>query len=174
MFESLDASQMKGLGEHVVYDIDAAVTVKAKESAVVSIVKKTFAGTRVLVYDRKENEVNAVRNIHLMNDSDMVLAPGSISVLDGGRFVGQAQFTPMLPGDSALIPYGEDSTVSVSNSVTTSTTIEETALLTQEGSQKPRGIRLGKKTVRVTTYTIKNCSTDNAVEKFYIDHTADA
>jgi hypothetical protein len=46
----------------------------------------------------------------------MVLAPGVVSVLEGGRFVGQSPFTPMLPGDDQLVPYGLDSTVSISRS----------------------------------------------------------
>ena len=58
-------------------------------------------------YDRKENEVNAVRNIHLFNSSDKIFAPGSIAVLDGGLFSGQSLFTPLVPGDDTLIPYGE-------------------------------------------------------------------
>ena len=46
-----------------------------------------------------------------------MLANGSVSVLEGGRFVSQLQFTPMLPGDEQLVIYGEDGTVSVSKSL---------------------------------------------------------
>lgn len=36
-FEALDMSQMSGLGEHVVYDVDTPVTIPAMESALVQI-----------------------------------------------------------------------------------------------------------------------------------------
>eukprot|EP00438_Fugacium_kawagutii_P026480 Skav202791 [mRNA] locus=scaffold326:619738:627450:+ [translate_table: standard] len=56
------------------------------------------------------------RAVHLVNTSEHVLANGSVNVLDGGRFVAQCQFTPMIPGDDQLIELGEDTTVSVARS----------------------------------------------------------
>merc|ERR1712196_168000 len=73
-------------------------------------------GDRVLVYDPKETEVNAVKAVHLQNTSDVVLTNGSVSILEGGRFMGQADFTPMLPGDDQLVPYGQDTSVSITRS----------------------------------------------------------
>ena len=46
--------------------------------------------------------------VHLKNTSDLVLAPGSISVLEAGVLVGQCVFTPMLPGDDQIVTYGLD------------------------------------------------------------------
>ena len=105
-FESIDPSQLKGLGENVVYHVEGKVSIAAKQQATIEVARMNLEGTRVLVYNAKENEVNVVRNVHLVNSSDTVLAPGSITVTDGGCFVGQSQFTPMLPKDDTLIPYG--------------------------------------------------------------------
>ena len=43
----------------------------------------------MLHYDPKENAVNAFRAVHLRNDTGRVLAPGSVSVVEAGRFVSQ-------------------------------------------------------------------------------------
>ncbi len=128
-WEALDPSQMVGLGEHVVYEIAVPITLRAKESSILPINKYTITGDKVLVYDPKESEVNVTRAVNIRNDTHIrniypmayyvatVLAPGTISVLEGGRFVGQVAFTPMLPGDDQLVPYGLDSTLSVSRSL---------------------------------------------------------
>ena len=48
------------------------------------------------------------RAVHVVNTSGHVLANGSVNVLDGGRFVAQCQFAPMIPGDDQLFELGED------------------------------------------------------------------
>jgi len=114
----------------------------------------------------------------LTNDTKLVLANGSISVLEYGRFVGQVQFTPMLPGDDQLIPYGLDTTVSISKTLPDDlqlTTVESLVLSyknTTDGRQIPNGICTTYKHQKKTSYVIKNNS-DRIVQKFYIDHTAD-
>jgi len=131
----------------------------------------------VLYYDPKVNEVNAIRACHLTNDTDLVLANGSISVLENGRFVGQCAFTPMLPGDDQLIPYGLDSTVSIRKTLPEDlqlTTVEKVVLSYKsvDGVQVPNGIITTYKHLKQTSYTIVNNS-DRIINKFYVDHTAD-
>jgi|NOAtaT_5_FD_contig_71_2914259_length_1219_multi_2_in_0_out_0_2 hypothetical protein len=112
-FEQFDASQMSGLAEHIIYDLSIPITILAKESAMVPIDRWVVEGSPVLLFDPKLNEVNAIKAIHFKNTTPLVLANGSISVLEGGRFVSQSSFTPMLIGDDALIPYGYNTTVSI-------------------------------------------------------------
>ena len=102
-YESIDAGQMSGLSEHVVYTIDTPVTIRSHESALVTINKWQMDAHLVLYYDPKINDLNAIKAVHLRNNSGIVLAPGSIAVLDNGRFVAQCAFTPMLPNDDQLI-----------------------------------------------------------------------
>jgi hypothetical protein len=102
-YESIDAGQMKGLSEHVVYPILTPVTIRSHESALVTINRWRLDAQLVLYYDPKINDLNAIKAVHLKNSSGMVLAPGSIAVLDDGRFVAQCAFTPMLPNDDQLI-----------------------------------------------------------------------
>lgn len=169
-FESLDAVQCAGLTEMVVYRLEEPVTVRANSSAVVTIASRQLKADRVLVYDFKENEVNAIRSIHLVNDSELVFAPGSVGVLEGGRFVGQAQFTPMVPGDDQLIPYGQDTTISVSRRFPKDQQQDEISRVTA----RPGGsssVALTHRKRSVTRYMVKNNSV-RRVPKFYIDHTA--
>lgn len=56
-FESLDAMQMSGISEHVIYDVRQRVTLRAKASAIVPVREYVIHGKRVVVYDRKINEV---------------------------------------------------------------------------------------------------------------------
>ena len=101
-FEALDSSALSGLGEHVIFEAAAPVTLGARESAVIEVATLALRGARVLVFDPKDNELNAQRAYHLTNNSSRVLAPGRVAVLDGGRIVAQAQLCPMLPNDDQV------------------------------------------------------------------------
>merc|ERR1711959_66267 len=113
-FESLDSLAAKGLAEHVLYTVPEKVTLRASETAIVPVATNAIRGDRVLLYDPKESEVNVKRAVHLFNTTNEVLANGMVNVLEGGRFVAQCQFAPMIPGDDQLIELGEDTTLSVS------------------------------------------------------------
>lgn len=169
-FESLDPSAMAGLSENVIYSIPTAVSLKAGESAAVEIARLNLKGKRVLVYDPKDNEVNASRCIHLTNNSEMVLAPGVITVVDNGHFVGQSQFTPMIPEDDALVPYGEDSTVMIRRTVSSSSFVVSVEEIISHGQLT--GCVVQHKTVKMTKYHLRNSSSVRHVDSFYIDHSA--
>jgi ubiquitin len=171
-FESLDAAQLQGLGEHVVYEVEAPVSVRVGQRAVLEIARVVLAGRRVLWYDPRENEANAVRCVHVTNDSGLVLAPGAVSVVDGGKFVGQSQLAPMVPGDDALIPYGQDSTVMVRRArepARQSTEVAGVAVARAKG--RAVGCTVSHREVRATTYRVRN-NAARAVEALFIDHTA--
>ena len=171
-FESIDPSQLKGLGENVVYNVAGKVCIAAKQQANIEIARMNLEGSRVLVYNAKENEVNVVRNVHLINSSDTVLAPGSITVTDGGCFVGQSQFTPMLPKDDSLIPYGIDSTVTVRR---TRSGQHDSSIVgiakTTDSNDALTGCKVTRHKVVSTTYHVSNCS-DRPIENLYIEHCA--
>ena len=171
-FESLDAAQLQGLGEHVVYDIEAPVSLRSGQRAILEMARLALAGRRVLVYDPRETEVNASRCVLVTNDSGLVLAPGAVSVLDGGKFVGQSQLAPMLPGDDALVPYGPDSTVSVQRArepARQSTTVAGAAAVREKG--RLVGCAVSHREVRATTYRVRN-NAGRAAEELLIEHTA--
>ena len=167
---------MSGLAEHVVYNVEPRVTLKAKTEALVPISSNCLPGMRALVYDPKRNEINCSKAIHLHNDTDMVLANGRISILEAGRLVSQVEFAPMLPKDDQLIHYGEDGTFSINKIMRkedqSATVLKVCPLYTI--THKVRGCVTTFKRVKATTYTVKNNSTEkgNLSKRLYIDHTA--
>jgi ubiquitin len=169
-FESLDPRAMAGLSENVIYSIPTPVTLKANESTSVEIANLYLHGRRVLVYDPKENEVNAMRCIHLINNSNMVLAPGVITVVDDGHFVGQSQFAPMIPEDDSLVSYGEDSTVMIRRSVSSQSFVE--SVQKKVVNDNLAGCIVEHKVIRSTIYHLKNSSSIRHIDGFYIDHSA--
>lgn len=176
-FESLNATQMSGISEHVVYELKTPTTIYSKESALVPIQRWDLKGEEVLVYDPKYSELNAIKAIDLNNSSKDVLAFGSISVLENGRFVSQIPFTPMLPKDDQLITFGYDTTISIQKN-SPSELLETLAtrcelIYSKDKWEAPIGIRNFYVTRKVTEYIIQNNSTERIVEKFYVDHTAD-
>ena len=149
------------------------VTIRSKETAIVPILHHAIRGDRVLVYDPKESEVCVKRAVHLTNTSDHVLANGSVNILDGGRFVAQCQFTPMIPGDDQLIELGEDTTLSVTRvklSHLQQDKIFQVRLETDEHGHLTKFILDHCNTV-VTNYLIKNNGA-KAAPCLYIEHTA--
>jgi hypothetical protein len=88
-----------------------------------------------------------------------VLAPGTISVSDGGRLVSQSEFTPMLPGDEALICYGEDGTLSIQRSVEQASSVSAVQLLwriDERGRRVLLGASRKHEEHKATTYTVTN------------------
>jgi hypothetical protein len=170
---------MSGLAEHVVYNVEPRVTLKAKMEALVPISSNCLPGMRALVYDPKRNEINCSKAIHLHNDTDMVLANGHISILESGRLVSQVEFAPMLPKDDQLIHYGEDGTFSINKTMRkedqSATVLNVCPLYTSTTrKKKTRGCVTTFKRVKATTYIVKNNSTEkgNLSKRLYIDHTA--
>jgi len=171
-FESIDPSQLQGLAETVLYKIPGTVSVKSQQQVSVEIARLSLLGKRVLVYNPKDNELNAVRSIHLVNSSSMILAPGSITVTDGGCFAGQSQFTPMLPKDDTLIPYGLDSTVMIRKVVTPSIqSIVSISSVTDPKTRSFAGCCITRHEILTTTYYLTNCTTV-PIDNLYIEHTA--
>lgn len=172
-FESLEGLATKGLAEHVLYHVQDKVTIHSKETAIVPIFQHSIKGDRVLVYDPKESEVCVKRAVHMVNTSAHVLANGSVNVLDGGRFVAQCQFAPMIPGDDQLFELGEDTTLSVTRLKPAE--MQEDRVVRTRVEQDEHG-QLSKVVLdhrnRVTTlYSIKNNGSRSA-PCLYIEHTA--
>jgi ubiquitin len=176
-FESLDALATKGLAEHVLYEVQDRVTIRSKETAVVPVSARKVTGDRVLVYDPKESDVKVKRAVHIHNASEHeVFANGSININEGGRFVAQCQFAPMIPGDDQLLELGEDTTLSVSRSLPKETqsdkTVRVSAVYEEIGASKRlTACVIAHRQTATTRYLIKNNGSRH-MPKLYIEHTA--
>ncbi|CAD7974635.1 unnamed protein product [Amoebophrya sp. A25] len=178
-YESLDALQTSGLAETVIYDLEEPVSVGAGETASVRVMTVKMKGARVLVYDYTENQVNAAKAVHLWNATtdeqqnktvNPVLAPGTMTIIDGGFYCNQSQFTPMIPDDDQIVRYGFDTT----NAIDRVVTFERSEVVRASQSKgKKNAFLLTHRKVKTYQYTITNNST-GPVERLYIDHNASA
>ncbi len=174
-FETLDPRDMAGLGEHVVYALPQRVTVRAGSSAVVPVSEYALDAAAVLVYDPKVSKCCATRAVHLVNTSSSVLAPGVVSVSDGGRLVSQCPFAPMTPADEALVVYGQDSTCSIVSETEGESAVTAVDLEREAGKPSGRVVAamLTRREDKRTRYTARNnAAAGNAT--IYIEHAADA
>merc|ERR1712188_108271 len=84
----------------------------------------------------------------------------------------------MLPGDDQLVPYGEDTSVSITRTfpaATQTTTVERIEAIRADNKEDGEitGVTLVHKKVKTTHITLKNNATERTVPQFYIDHSAD-
>jgi hypothetical protein len=165
---------MNGWSENILYQVPGKTTICSSENVIVPISTNYLMGDRVLHYDPQENEIVVRKCIHLHNNIETSFASGNVSIFDNGRFVSQAQFMPMIPGDDQMIPYGEDSSVEITRSsspIAEGHKLKEVKLIRDENSITI-GCELIHKAVIRTKYSIQNNSTQRSVPKLYIDHTA--
>jgi len=113
------------------------------------------------------------RAVHIFNTTDGVFANGSINVLEGGRFVAQCQFAPMIPGDDQLLELGEDTTLSVLRSQPSKAQKNEILSVNFEKATDLRVAQcvLNHRQTVTTRYVMKNNGTSR-VPCLYIEHTA--
>ena len=182
-YETLNVRQVSM--QNVIYKCQGLVSVKAGESSMIQITNKSLQGERVLHFEPKESDVKVLRCIHLKNDDpeEIVLPPGDMSIFDDGRFVGQTAFAPMIPGDDQLVPYCDDSQVSISvikpvfkKTLGVENVIRVDPIYKTPGSSKNGkdfdGVKVWYRSVLQTSYGIINSSTEKSVPKLYIDHNA--
>eukprot|EP00730_Choanoeca_flexa_P003362 TRINITY_DN11382_c0_g2_i5.p1 TRINITY_DN11382_c0_g2~~TRINITY_DN11382_c0_g2_i5.p1 ORF type:complete len:852 (+),score=291.45 TRINITY_DN11382_c0_g2_i5:55-2556(+) len=177
-FEVLTNAALQAL-DKVLYQVNSPVSLRAGESAIVPIAVHQLEARKVLLYDKKQNAVNALHAVHLYNTSNQVLANGSLSLMEGGRFVSQVDFTPLFPGEDALVPYLPDSNLSIVveqvPELTTNAPQGASALYTTNsmGDKLVDGLSLAYKATEVTRYTLTNNAPEgDAPVAVYIDHQA--
>jgi len=177
-FESLDSLATKGLAEHVVFQVQDKVTIRSGETAVVPVMANPIRGERVLIYEPKSSDVSVKRAVHLTNTTESVFANGRVNVLEGGRFVAQCEFAPMIPGDDQLIELGEDTTLSVVKSkpreLQENKAVEVEPIYGPEAGEQPRPLLrciLHHRQIVVTRYVVKNNGVKR-VPRLYVEHNA--
>ncbi|XP_065829618.1 uncharacterized protein [Oscarella lobularis] len=91
------------------YPIHLPVTVKRKQSAVVPLLKAELKGHKVVLYDETIRKGNPLCAILFENTTGRTLDGGSVQVMNETRFLGDAVFQTLHPGDESLpIPYAVD------------------------------------------------------------------
>jgi len=102
-FEAINLKSLAGLTDDIRYDVGELVNIKSKESSLVLIFKTKVYAEKCILFDPKENDVNALRTLFIKNNSTYQLINGTASIYEGDRFAGQTLFTPQLQGEEQLL-----------------------------------------------------------------------
>lgn len=99
------------------YDITHPVTIPRLSSTLVTIINEYIPGEEIYLYRPDANMPGSdrypMRAARLENKSEFSLQSGPVAIYGGGTFVGEGLLGKLNPGDTALIPYGIDSSTTV-------------------------------------------------------------
>lgn len=106
-------AQAGEVGEVFQYTLDTPVSIERQRSAMIPILTSTIPGRRVSIFSLSDGSEHPMRGIELVNDSNLQLLPGPISVFDGAAYSGDAQIGHIGQGDKRLLAYAVDLDVAV-------------------------------------------------------------
>ncbi|MFQ6097372.1 MAG: hypothetical protein ACE5O2_06540 [Armatimonadota bacterium] len=142
------------VGELFQYAIEKPVSIARQQSAMIPIVSRKIEGEKVSVYNEGVNSKFPLNGIRLRNTSGLHLMRGSVTVLEGNAYAGDALIGDLAPGDERLITYAVDLAVEVEPR-------------REAGKQELVSLKIARGTLITTrkqrsevTYNIKNVSDD--------------
>ncbi len=108
---------LRDISGSVRYDITHPVTIPKNSSTLVTIINEYVPGEDIFLF-RPDGSVPGserypMRAARMENKSGFGLQPGPVAIFGGGTFVGEGLLSKLNPGDSAMIPYGIDSSTEV-------------------------------------------------------------
>lgn len=95
------------------YHVSQAVTIGRNESALVPIVVTDITTQRVSLFNENDHPRNPLHAVRVVNDTELQLAGGTITIYDEAGFAGNARLPELMPGDERLLPYAVDLELSV-------------------------------------------------------------
>jgi hypothetical protein len=96
------------VGELFSYHIQTPVTLGRRKSAMLPIVNQGVAGRKVSIYNQSVLAKNPLNGLWLINDTELNLMGGPVTVFDGGTYAGDARIDNLSPGDKRLLSYAID------------------------------------------------------------------
>jgi hypothetical protein len=96
------------VGELFEYRVDQPVTVRRDRSALIPILQTTMDGERVSVYNESTRRDRPMNGIRLKNTSDLTLEGGTLTVIDGDAYAGEALIERLKPNEQRFISFGLD------------------------------------------------------------------
>jgi hypothetical protein len=96
------------VGELFEYRVDQPVTVRRDRSALIPILQTTMEGERVSVYNESTRRDRPMNGIRLKNTSDLTLEGGTLTVIDGDAYAGEALIERLKPNEQRFISFGLD------------------------------------------------------------------
>lgn len=102
------AATGKEVGDLFEYRIDQPVTVRRDRSALIPILQTKMEGERVSIFNESVRRDRPLGGMLLQNTSALTLEDGSMTVLDGDAYAGEALMERLKPGEKRLISFALD------------------------------------------------------------------
>jgi hypothetical protein len=96
------------VGDLFEYQIAHPVTVRRDHSALIPIVQTRMEGTRVSVFRESEGRSRPMSGMLLKNTSPLTLEGGSLTVIDGDAYAGEALMERLKPSEQRLVSFALD------------------------------------------------------------------
>lgn len=102
------ATKGEEVGDLFQYTIEHPITVMRDRSALIPIIQKKLDGERVSIYNESVREDRPYSGVLLKNGTDLTFESGSITVLDGDAYAGEALMERLKPKEQRLISFALD------------------------------------------------------------------
>jgi hypothetical protein len=102
------AASGSDIGDLFEYKIEQPVTILRDRSALIPIVQTKMDGERVAIYNQAVRPDRPLSGVLLKNHTDLTLETGSITVLDGNAYAGEAMMERLKPQEQRLISFAVD------------------------------------------------------------------
>ena len=129
------------VGEVFQYRLDSPVTIERQRSAMIPIISTPIQGRRVSIFNRADGSNHPMRGVEITNSTELQLMPGPISVYDGSAYAGDSQIGHVPAGDTRLLAYAVDLSVS--------------AIVKDDGTSTIQGMKIVKGLLETTTRRIQ-------------------
>src|SRR5262245_9850160 len=96
------------VGELFEYRVEQPVTVRRDRSALIPILQTKMEGERVSVYNEATRKDRPMHGIRLKNTSTLTLEGGSLTVIDGDAYAGEALIERLKSNEQRFISFGLD------------------------------------------------------------------
>jgi len=96
------------VGDLFEYKIDQPVTVPHDRSALIPILQTRMDGERVSIYNETARRDRPMGGMMLKNTSSLTLEDGSMTIIDGDAYAGEALMERLKPGEQRLISFALD------------------------------------------------------------------
>jgi hypothetical protein len=96
------------VGDLFEYRIDQPVTVRRDRSALIPILQTRMEGERVSIFNEAARRDRPLSGMLLKNSSQLTLEDGSMTVIDGDAYAGEALMERLKPSEQRLISFALD------------------------------------------------------------------
>jgi hypothetical protein len=140
------------VGELFEYRVEQPVTVRRDRSALIPILQTKMDGERVSIYNEAARKDRPMHGVRLKNTSALTLEGGSLTVIDGDAYAGEALIERLKSNEQRFISFGLD----LGTLVTTKTNLERRPVFlvrAQKGVFEAHYHQTLKKTYTITNQT---------------------